>query len=201
MKQKRILTPVLLLLMATLIIAALPTEAEGAVYGDTLRLHIPANSDSDTDQQIKLKIRDNILEKYSVELSRFASADEAADELLRFTDEVERDVCLWLSEAGFDYGCAVTVCEEWFDRRDYEDVTLPAGSYRALKVTLGEGRGQNWWCVMYPPMCIGVATSSGGGIPEYSDAEYKLIKSGKYTVKFKILEISSECCREVSEKG
>ena len=201
MKAKRLLSPVIMLLLATLIMAVIPTEAEGAVYGDTLRLHIPANSDTEADQKIKLEIRDKILGKYSADLSRFSSANEAAEELSKFTEEVESDVCLWLSEGGFDYGCTVTVCEEWFDTREYDGITLPAGEYRALKVTLGEGCGQNWWCVMYPPMCLGVATSTPQVIPEYSDAEYRLVKSGRYSVRFKILEIISECCREVSKKG
>ena len=191
-----------MLLLATLIMAAIPTEAEGAVYEDTVRLHIPANSDSDADQKIKLEIRDRILGKYSDGLSGFSSAKEAAEELQGITEEIKQDVDLWLLEAGFDYGCTVTITEEWFDTRDYGDASLPCGNYTALKIVLGEGKGKNWWCVMFPPMCLGIATSGGGDIlTGYNDEEYRLIKSGKYSVKFKLLEILSECCAEVSKNG
>ena len=122
-----------------------------------------------------------------------SSLYEAADELIGFTAAVKEDVDGWLLAAGFDYTSTVTVTEEWFDTREYDGLTLPAGSYRALKITLGEGRGRNWWCVMYPPMCLGIATDTGKVLPEYSDAEYRLIKSGKYSVKFKLLEIISDC--------
>ena len=99
--------------------------------------------------------------------------------------EIEDSVCEWASPYG--YTASVSLKTEWFNTRVYEDFSLPAGYYLSLIVELGAAEGKNWWCVMYPPMCLDVATEIGG----YTDAERDLIV-GKYRVKFKILELISK---------
>ena len=176
-----------MILCAAIFIAAMPTDAEGAIYKDTVRLHILANSDSEEDQALKLMLRDEILKEYGKELSIFESVDDAKYELQAEISEIEDFANAKLCELGSDYTCRVTIGEEWYDTREYENFTLPKGNYTSLKIVIGEGSGKNWWCVMFPPLCLDSATSS----PKYSDAEEVLIKK-KYNVKFKILELVSE---------
>ena len=170
----------------------MPTEREGAIYSDTVRLHILANSDSDEDQKIKLEIRDYILERGFLDAGAPESKEEAEARLASGICNAESEVNEKLGNMGVEYKATITLGEEWYDTREYENFTLPKGYYTSYRVVLGEGDGQNWWCVMYPPICKGLATdnSSDDGA-HYSGEEYALISSGKYNIKFKILEMVS----------
>ena len=183
------------ILAVTLFVAVLPTEKEGAIYEDTLRLHILANSDTREDQELKLKIRDKLLKKYSEQLSPLGSKDAAIGRILAIREEMEGDINSWITEEGYAYTASVSISEEWYARRDYGDISLPGGYYTSLKVELGDSEGQNWWCVMYPPLCLEAALGDAPGddaILGYTDEEISLIGKGRYTVKFKLLELTSE---------
>ena len=178
-----------LLLLTTALVVIMPTEREGEIYSDTVRLHILASSDSEEDQRIKLRIRDYILEHGFLDAGEPESKDEAEERLRLGIPDTEAAINARLSEMGVSYTASITLGEEWYDTREYEDFTLPRGYYTSYRVVLGEGDGQNWWCVMYPPICKGLATdnSRDDGV-HYSGEEYALITSGKYNIKFKILE-------------
>ena len=179
------------MLVVTMMLAALPTEAEGKIYGDTLRLHIIANSDTAEDQELKLRVRDYILTEYGARLKTNESIGDAKEKVSGLLGEIEVEVSERLSEWGYGYSARATLSEEWYDTREYEDFTLPAGYYASLRVIIGEGNGKNWWCVMYPPLCMEMATENApadDGVIDYTKEELTLIKTGKYNVKFKILE-------------
>ncbi len=125
---------------------------------EVLRLHIPANSDSEYDQQVKLRLRDFVLEKFGTQLSGCSSRSEAAEEVRKLLPEIEKSCCEFLSQQGAGYGAHAELTEMYFTTREYENVTLPAGNYLALRLTLGSGEGHNWWCVMFPPLCIPLAS-------------------------------------------
>lgn len=179
------------LLLATVLMAALPTEAEGRIYEDTVRLHIPANSDSEEDQAVKICIRDRLLSTYGAMLSGYESKEAATAALESLLPRIESDVCAWLAAEGCAYGARVRLCTEWYGRRVYADAVYPEGEYLSLQIILGAGEGKNWWCVMYPPLCLDMAL--GEALP-YSEEERALI-GGKYKVKLKALEIASGLCR------
>ena len=198
---KDFLFNVWVILGIALIIAAMPTEKEGAIYEDTLRLHILAASDDENDQEVKYEIRDRVLVKYGDALSKYESKDEAENRISEMTEEIKTDVDGWLSELGLDYTSTVTLGLEWYDTREYEDFTLPKGYYTSLKIMLGEAEGKNWWCVMYPPLCLDLATEdapSDDALLGYTQEENKLVTEGGYNIKFKILEVLSEA---FSKKG
>ena len=181
----------LVLLVATMMLAIFPTDAEAKIYEDTIRLHILANSDSVNDQEIKIKIRDRLLIKYGDLLSGSQSFAEAKDEIYSLLPIIEKDAKEWLKDLGYDYEARATLTTEWYETREYESFTLPCGYYTSLRLIIGEGEGQNWWCVMYPPLCMEIASESAptdDGVIDYSKEELTLIKSGKYNIKFKILE-------------
>ena len=188
--MKKTLLPIVMILVAALFIAVMPTDAEGAIYEDTVRLHILANSNSTEDQTLKLALRDSILEKYGRQLSAFESVDEAQRKLSEELRDIEAFADSKIKELGYEYKSTVTLQNEWYDTRQYDGFSLPCGYYTSLKIEIGEGGGENWWCVMYPPLCLDTAVTKTA----YSDAEEILI-SKKYNVKFKVLELISEIGR------
>lgn len=194
--MKKTLIFALTILFIGLFISVFPTEKEGDIYTDTVRLHILARSDSTYDQIVKLKIRDKIISEYGKELSTLDSASEARVRLDELLPKLKNDVDLWLNELGCESKCTVTLTEEWYETREYEDFSLPRGIYTSLKIEIDEGKGQNWWCVMFPPLCLDIATEDA---PKddvsfgYSEEEIALVdKTKKYNVKFKVLEIISD---------
>ena len=199
--MKSLINYVITVLLVTMVLAAMPTEAEGEIYEDTLRLHILANSDSSEDQELKLKIRDRVLIKYGEILRLDESIDDAKARVSELLPEIKADAEVWIKELGYSYSAVATLSVEWYETREYEDFTLPAGYYSSLRIIIGEGEGQNWWCVMYPPLCMEMATESApadDGVIDYTNEEIKLIKSGGYQIKFKILE---ELSRAFSKNG
>ena len=179
------------LLVLTLLLTSLPTDAEANIYQDTIRLHILANSDSDEDQFLKIQVRDGLLAKYGERLrlsGSFENAEAMVNELLsEIEDYAEELIC----DAGYDYPVSAILSEEWYETRDYGDFSLPCGYYTSLRILIGEGVGKNWWCVMYPPLCTELASEDApgdDGLIDYTKEELILISGGKYNVKFKILE-------------
>ena len=136
-------------------------------------------------------VRDRLLTEYGEMLKAsgsIAEAEHTANELLPI---IKSEAESWISELGYSYGVRVTLTQEWYETREYEDFSLPAGYYTSLRVIIGEGEGKNWWCVMYPPLCMDIATEEApadDGLIDYSKEELWLIKSDTYNVKFKILE-------------
>ena len=193
--MKNTLFSILMILVATLFAAVIPTEAEGAVYADTVRLHILAESDSTEDQMLKLMLRDTVLAEFGQELSQATNADGARDMLGGRLSEIE-DFCEGkIREHGYDYAVSVTLDEEWYDTREYEGFTLPSGTYTSLRIVIGSGSGQNWWCVMFPPLCLDAAVEdapSDDAVKKYSDEEITLISGNGYNAKFKILELIAD---------
>lgn len=192
--KRNVIFSAVMLLLATVFIAIMPTEAEGAVYADTVRLHILANGDGARDQALKIAVRDRVLTDFSGQLSDFENAEEAKVSLYELLPEIKDRCEECVREMGYDYSVDVKVTEEWFETREYGSLTLPAGRYTSLKILLGEGEGQNWWCVMFPPLCLDMATENApadDAIANYTDEEQILISGGGYRVKFKVLELIS----------
>ncbi|MBO7303938.1 MAG: stage II sporulation protein R, partial [Clostridia bacterium] len=132
--MKKLILPIISILAATLVMAAIPTEADGAIYEDTVRLHILANSDSEEDQALKLALRDEILREYGKTLSVFENIDDACRELTDKRLEIQDFADRKIRELGYVYTTAVTLTEEWYDTRDYGDFSLPCGYYTSLQI-------------------------------------------------------------------
>ncbi len=188
--NKSIILSAVMVLMATLFIAVIPTEAEGAVYEDTVRLHILAESDSAEDQAMKIAVRDAVLAEFGTRLRAAECAEDARSALLMTVGEIEEFCAAELARQGYDKEVSVSLVEEWYETREYRDFTLPAGLYTSLKIVIGEGEGQNWWCVMYPPMCLDLACDTAA-VDGYTAEERVLISGNGYRAKFKILELIS----------
>lgn len=125
-----------------------------------IRFHVIANSDSQEDQTLKLAVRDRVLaraEEFYPEHATLTEAQAALEGHLSALAAAGREV---VEEQGYDYPVTARLEDCWFPTKEYEGFALPAGNYTALRVTIGEGKGQNWWCVAFPPLCLGAASET-----------------------------------------
>ncbi len=172
-----------------LIILCLYTEqAQSKIANSIIRLHILANSDFPSDQMTKLNVRDFVLSNYGESL-KASSRNDAIKKIYNNLSKMEKDITNFCGQ-----NAKISLCDENFPTRKYNCFSLPSGDYLSLKITLGEGKGKNWWCVMYPPLCfseISTVTDKAKLKSLLSDDEYRLIteNSNEVLFKFKTLEI------------
>lgn len=167
-----------------------------------IRFHVIANSDTDEDQELKLKVRDAVIAYLQPKLAKSGSIEESEAIIKDEYDELEKISKDIISENGYNYEVKVGITLSNFPAKQYSNIVLPAGEYKALKIVIGEGQGKNWWCVMFPPLCF--VDEDNGVIDKETDEklrevlteeEYDLIaqkdkkESSKVKVKFKIVEI------------
>ena len=171
-------------------IGAVRTQQE--ISDKVVRLHVVANSDSEEDQALKLRVRDAILARTTALLEASEDRSEAEGlirgQLLELEDIAVREI----TAAGYDYSVEARLAELDFPSREYESFTLPAGNYLALQVVIGEGEGKNWWCVVFPPLCTAAAAEvpASALAAGFSEEEVRLIteEDRGYVLKFKTLE-------------
>lgn len=155
-----------------------------------LRLHIIANSDTKEDQDLKINVRDRVLkdcEKIFNSKKNLEEAVETAEENLDIIIQTANDE---VKKQGYNYPIKAEVIDMYFNTRHYNEVTLPAGVYKAVRITIGNGKGKNWWCVMFPPMCLPAAQEKKELEDVLNPEELDLVEGGeKYEIKFKALEV------------
>jgi len=179
-----------------LLLGLLPVHGEAEVYNSVLRLHVLANSDSDEDQALKLKVRDSLLAKGEELFRNCNSREEAISAAKNNLQILEEAAAATIRAEGYDYPVRIELCEEEYPTRSYEALCFPAGKYTSLKVLIGDAEGQNWWCVLFPPLCLSAATAKNDAEEAFiavglTDEQYKIItesESSEYKVRFKILE-------------
>ena len=157
-----------------------------------LRLHVLANSDSEADQALKLKVRDSVLETASAILEGCPDRETAEQRLSAALPEIEDAARARIAAEGGEQTVTAELRPTVFPTREYEDFTLPAGEYLALRVVLGEGEGHNWWCVVFPPLCAETTsslsqTAMAAGLTEEEVA--LITESDGYQLKFKAVEL------------
>lgn len=166
------------------------------VYEDTLRLHIRAASDSAEDQSLKLLVRDRLTVVTAELTEGVENAEQAAEMMQGHLAKVCAEAEAVLLENGCDAEVTAAVEKEYFNTRSYPaadgTLTMPAGEYTALVVTIGEGQGHNWWCVLYPSLCLPAATeeSQCEALSLYTKSEQQLV-TGEYRFKFWLLEAAA----------
>lgn len=179
-----------LLICCVLNISSFSEECKN-IRSKMLRMHVIANSDSNADQELKLKVRDAVLAEGKEIFDGSVTAEDAKQKILPETERLRKAALEVIENEGFSYDVKITVADEYFDTRTYDNsVTLPAGYYTAVKVIIGEGEGHNWWCVMFPPMCLPAATKECEISDVLEKSETEIVEGGnKYKFKFKIVEI------------
>lgn len=168
---------------------------QSKIAAQVLRLHVIANSDSESDQRLKIAVRNRILSEVSDLFENTSSAAEAAkiaEGKLEFLTEIARDE---VKKQGFSYPVSVKIGKVAFPVKFYDDIMLPSGQYTALQITIGSGGGRNWWCVMYPPMCSldGITSDNSRSALKsaLSESDFNMVSSnGKGAqIRFKIVDL------------
>ncbi len=190
---KRLMGAAFAVIALAMVLSFLPIHGESELYSSVLRLHVIANSDSDADQELKLKVRDAVLSKSKEILCGATSREEAAQRISDACESLRACALAAVREAGYEYGVSIELGVEEYPTRNYESCCFPAGKYLSLRIKLGDAEGKNWWCVLFPPLCLSAAGDSAEGFIEagLSGEQYNIItetSSPKYKVRFKLLE-------------
>ena len=177
---------------------SLETVTQG-ISESIIRFHVRANSDSEEDQEVKLKVKQAVVDYIRPMLSESESIDESRNILEKESVAIKEVAVSTLRDNGFDDDVRVYFERSYFPVKSYGDVTFPAGYYEAFRVDIGEAEGKNWWCVLYPPLCFVDAVY--GVVPEESkeklagvltEKEYKTVTDKGCQIKFKYLTFSNE---------
>lgn len=178
-------------LVLSMILAFVPFEGECKdISQNVLRVHILANSDSEEDQNLKLKVRDALIKESEKLFSDANSKEEAIFITQNNLSELIKTAQSVVCKEGYDYTVSGRVTNLCFDTRYYDDVTMPGGYYDALQIKIGDAKGKNWWCVMYPSLCLFSASEKNTLESDLSEKQYTIVKSdGKFQFRLKILEI------------
>lgn len=187
-----------LMMTAALTMALLPVHGEEAVYDSVIRLHVLANSDSEEDQALKLQVRDAVLAETQKLLQGTTTRAEAEAVLRPNLSRLQQAAATVVAAAGFDDSVAVTLSDEEYPTRTYEQLAFPAGEYLSLRIMIGAAEGENWWCVLFPPLCLTAATDAKENETVCLSAgltgeQYRMIADTdetKYKLRFKILEVA-----------
>ncbi|MBE6538160.1 MAG: stage II sporulation protein R [Ruminococcaceae bacterium] len=207
--EKKAFTVLLIAVSLTLVIGLIPIHGEHEIYDSVVRLHVLANSDSEEDQNLKLLVRDDIIALTNTLLAGCTTREEALTVISENLDLYSLTAEKTLRKNGSDYSVSISLGEEYYPTRVYEGSAFPGGEYVSLQIKIGEAEGKNWWCVLFPPICLSVA---GGAANEKKNElegafiaagltpeQYRIITetendgaTGKYKIRFKILEIFEE---------
>ncbi len=190
MKLKAIEISALIALIFTVISTlSFENSCEG-IREKVLRLHVIAASDSAADQNMKYAVRDELLRDGESIFRGSETVIQAEEKVADSLDFLQKSAESTLKKLGCDYPVSVVLGRTYFPTRQYESVTLPAGYYNAVRVIIGEGKGKNWWCVMFPPMCLPAASKDSPDLSDLlSEKEEQIVTGGeKYEIKFWFVE-------------
>lgn len=178
----------LIALCVSLCVGTWAQAKQSAISGSLVRLHVLAVSDDEKEQSIKLDVRDAVLEYISPCLDGAQSSDEAK----RIINENLGGIKRAAESAAQGRNVTVTLSEEYYPTREYEGFSLPAGRYDSLRVILGNGEGHNWWCVVFPPLCVSAAEQQEALDAMSDDTRGIVAESDGYQIKFRIVELWNE---------
>ena len=187
-----------LLLIFTLLFGSLSytNDASNDISTKVLRMHVLANSNSINDQRLKIAVKNNILKSTQELFTDCDNPEESIEIAQSNTELIKASAQEVIKKYNKNYDVKVYVDNEFFDVREYKDFTLPSGNYNTVKIVIGEGKGKNWWCVMYPAVCISACSDDFD--KALTKEEKKLITSKKYIPKFKILEIINKIKNKIN---
>lgn len=194
--MKRLFKSVIFALTFCFILMLVPFEGQCREISDKVfRVHILANSDSEADQKLKLRVRDALVNAGEEILKDVESKEEAERLIEKNIPKLKSIAENVVFQNGYDYPVDLEITNMYFDTRHYGNITMPGGFYDALRVKIGKAEGKNWWCVMFPSLCIYSVSKTETLEENLSDGEYKIISSeNEYQYRFKIVEIFTGIC-------
>lgn len=199
--SKKVLICAVAILAVALVTSLFPIHGEAAIYDTVVRLHVIANSDSEADQALKLEVRDAVIAVVSPAVVGCGTQAEAIAAIEKIIPEIEDAAIAVIAREGYSYGVSVELGEEYYPTKNYGSCAFPEGKYASLRVLIGDSEGQNWWCCLFPPLCLSSATSKDQKSNEeafisvgLTSDQYKIVtetNNPKYKARFKILETIS----------
>lgn len=196
--QNRLLSAILVTLGVLLLFGLLPVHGEDEIYDTVVRLHVLANSDSEEDQALKLRVRDAVLEVTGPLLQNCKTQEEAEAIIRQNATAIQSAADHVIRSEGYDYPVKLQLGMEDYPERSYDGVCFPAGEYLSLRVCIGDAEGQNWWCCLFPPLCVGASSVSTSQAEDsfisvgLTPSQYKIITQTDrpvYKIRFKLLEL------------
>lgn len=170
-------------------------RAQSDLSSKVIRIHVIANSDSDADQALKMKVRDRVLDLCETLVSDCTDRDSARRILDERASEINSVAREAIAEAGYSHSVSSSLSCEFYPTREYDDLRLPAGDYLSLRITIGSGEGKNFWCVLFPPICRSSARADEELCEVgFTKSEIRLLTEDEdvhYVIKFKIVEVAS----------
>ena len=201
--MKKVFALLVSVVVLFIFLGLLPVHGEADIYDNVIRLHVVANSDSEEDQTLKLEVRDAVLAAVS-DIQKEYACENIEEAKLVIESQMEKIVCAaekCIIEEGYSYDVEVLLGEENYPTKNYEACAFPSGKYLSLQVKIGEARGDKWWCVLFPPLCLSAASETTGNVEDalmnigFTGEQYKIITDSDnvtYNVRFKILETFDE---------
>lgn len=195
--MKKLFCSVIAGIIITISITAYSDSIQSDIAHNIVRLHVIANSDSDEDQQLKLMVRDRILSEGRNIFGNVTNTEETKSLVEENLDKLEAAARDEIKKQGYDYDVKLKTGKFDFPAKEYENITLPAGEYYALRIEIGRAEGKNWWCVMFPPLCfvdasVGVSDEKSMEVLKnnLSEESYTLITQDtpSVEVRFKIVD-------------
>lgn len=200
--MSKALTLFLSVIVVFIFLGLMPIHGEADIYDNVVRLHVIANSDSEEDQSLKMKVRDELLEVVSDFVGECKNIDEATAVIEKNIEKIRQSALECIDKEGYEYNVDVILGKEEYPTKNYEGFCFPSGEYLSLRVIIGEGKGQNWWCVLFPPLCMSAASEEKRISAEealinvgFTSEQYKIITDSEdatYVVRFKILEAAQK---------
>ncbi len=195
--MKKLLTLTVCICTVFMIIGLLPVHGEAEIYDGVLRLHVLANSDSDEDQALKLYVRDKIIELASELCAECGTKEEAQAVISEHLGDFAECAHEEIVGQGYSYDVEARLCTEEYPTKTYASLCFPSGKYSSLQIRIGEAGGQNWWCVLFPPLCLDAASKDQSNDDAFisvglTGEQYKIITETDkptYEARFKLLEI------------
>ncbi len=192
MEQKYVKALIFFGIALLLCLSFLPFWNADNLYDSVIRIHVLANSDEKLDQENKLMVRDALVKFASNNLGSYTSRKEAEKALEEKLYEFKEEAINTLQKEGCNDGVSIELCEEYYSTRHYDGFSLPAGKYLSLQVKIGEAKGKNWWCVLFPPLCLSSSVSTEDALIDTGmnedNAKTITCAGTEYKIRFRLLE-------------
>ncbi len=177
-------------------LSAVTLYQDSQLYNEVIRFHVLANSDSEADQSLKLAVRDAVVQKVDVLSGSCVDTQSAKETLQAHANVILQTAQEVITQAGYDYGVSLEFGKEAYPTRYYEGMQFPAGSYESVRLVIGEGKGQNWWCVLFPPLCVDASCAREEMVESgFTQSQIKILTeqdNPRYVLRFRALEVLGE---------
>ncbi len=177
-------------------LGAVTLYQDAQLYNEVIRFHVLANSDTEEDQNLKLAVRDAVIAQVDALSAESETVQDAKAVLMAHAEKILQTASQTVKEQGYDYPVSISFGREAYPTRYYEGMQFPAGTYESVRLVIGEGQGQNWWCVLFPPLCVDASCAREEMVESgFTQSQIKILTdrdNPRYVLRFRALEVLQE---------